>query len=337
MHIRITEGTELLMSTYIAAATAPAPSAITQDICDGLLKDGQKEIPSKYLYDSVGSALFEVICHLPEYGVTRAEGRLLAQYSHEIVSKLPSPVLVAELGSGTGKKTRMLLEALCRRQSETRYHPIEISRDALAMCQRELGDIQCIHVVGLEREYLQGLQEVVARRKTDQHLLVLFLGGTIGNFDGSASIDFLSRVRKALRPGDSLLLGADLVKPIPTLIAAYDDPVGVTAAFNLNVLARLNREIGTNFDVSQFQHVAIFNESTSSIEMHLKSRIDQTIAIPPSGASFDLVAGETIWTETSHKHSRSELTNMARQSGFRCEAAWVDQEWPFAENLWIAT
>ncbi|HEY2458748.1 MAG TPA: L-histidine N(alpha)-methyltransferase [Candidatus Acidoferrum sp.] len=323
------------MSTQLLTA-APSPSALTRDVCRGLFKEGQKEIPSKYLYDSVGSALFEVICHLPEYGVTRAEGRILARHAGEIVSKLPSPVLVAELGSGTGKKTRLILEALCHRQPETSYHPIEISRDALVMCQRELGDIHCISIVGMEREYLQGLQEVVGRRQEGQHLMVLFLGGTIGNFDGTASIDFLSRVRSILHAGDSLLLGTDMLKPISTLIAAYDDPLGVTAAFNRNLLVRLNREIGTDFDLAQFEHAAIFNEQTNSIEMHLRSRIDQTVTIPAAAASFDLLAGETIWTETSHKHSSAELIEMARKAGFHYEARWVDQEWAFAENLWIA-
>lgn len=320
----------------IQLATAPALNAMTLDVCKGLLKEGQKEIPSKYLYDSVGSALFEVICHLPEYGVTRAEGRVLGRYADEIVSKLPSPVLVAELGSGTGKKTRMILEALCRRQRETSYHPIEISHDALVMCQRELCDMHCISIVGMEREYLQGLQEVAAGRQEGQHLMVLFLGGTIGNFDGDASVDFLSCVRAILRAGDSLLLGADMLKPVGTLIAAYDDPLGVTAAFNRNLLVRLNREIGTNFDVGQFEHSAIFNEKTNSIEMHLRSRIDQRVAIPAACTSIDLLADETIWTETSHKHTSMELIEMARKAGFHYEARWVDSEWAFAENLWIA-
>ena len=324
------------MTTHLALATATASSASALEIRNGLLKAGQKEIPSKYFYDSVGSALFEVICQLPEYGVTRAEVRILARHADEIVSRSPAPVLVAELGSGAGKKTRLILEALCRRQRETSYHPIEISRDALMMCQRELGDIPCLSIVGLEREYLQGLREAVARRKPGEHLMVLFLGGTIGNFDGTASTSFLARVRDILEPADSLLLGADLLKPVSVLLAAYDDPLGVTAAFNRNLLVRLNREIGTDFDLAQFEHLAIFNQQTHSIEMHLKSRTRQTITIPAAESSFDLQAGETIWTETSHKYSCDELLSMARQAGFRCDAQWIDREWPFAENLWIA-
>src|SRR5207253_585924 len=198
----------------------------------GLMKPGQKELPSKYLYDDVGSALFEVISVLPEYGLTRADERLLGRYASEIVERLPLPLMVAELGSGSGKKTRWILKALCRRQ-HTSYFPIEISRTALAMCARELSDIDSISIVGFEREYLDGLLEVAARRRQGQQILVLFLGSTIGNFDAPADVTFLSEVRRALDPGDALLLGTDLEKPASQLIAAYDDGLGVTAAFDL--------------------------------------------------------------------------------------------------------
>jgi dimethylhistidine N-methyltransferase len=321
------------MSTNLL--TAIAPSEFELDVCNGLLKEGQKEIPSKYLYDSIGSALFEVICLLPEYGVTRGEERLLSLYAPEIVSKLASRVMVAELGSGTGKKTRLILEALCLKQS-TSYYPIEISRSALAVCQRELRDINRISIVGFEREYLHGLLEVAARREEGQHLLVLFLGSTIGNFDGTASTDFLRRLRDILQKGDFLLLGADLQKPVATLLAAYDDPLGVTAAFNRNLLVRINRELGANFDLSQFAHRAIYNKQTRSIEMHLQSLREQTVSISQAGMSFGMREGETIWTETSHKYSYDELQTMARESGFRRAGLWVDQDWSFAENLWVA-
>ena len=321
------------MLTHLISATTPNQFAM--DVRQGLLKKGQKELPSKYLYDSVGSALFEVICHLPEYGVTRAEERLLSEHAREIVSKVPSPVAVAEMGSGTGRKTRLILEALCRRQS-TSYYPIEISPTALAMCERELRDINCISIVGLEREYLDGLLEVAARRGAGQQLMVLFLGSTIGNFDGEASTIFLRRVREILREGDSLLLGTDMDKPVETLVAAYDDALRVTAAFNRNLLARINRELDADFDLARFEHVAVYNEETHSIEMHLRSRAEQWVTIPQAGLFFRMREGETIWTETSHKYSHDEVIAMAQQSGFRCEARWVDHDWPFAENLWIA-
>ncbi len=305
------------------------------DVREGLSLAHQKELPSKYLYDDVGSALFEVISVLPEYGLTRADERVLRRYSDEIVDRLPRPVTVAELGSGSGKKTRYILQALAERQ-HTAYHPIEISSTALAMCERELGDMECVSVVGLEREYLDGLLEVAARRQEGESLFVLFLGSTIGNFDREAGTRFLKQVRRVLRPGDALLLGTDLEKPIPQLIDAYDDPLGVTAAFNLNLLARINRELDGEFDLRQFEHEARFNPGARSVEMHLRSRREQTVSVRRANLSVHFREGETIWTESSHKYSRHDVLRTAMAAGFRCEAQWLDQEWPFAESLLIA-
>lgn len=305
------------------------------DVRAGLIRAGQKELLSKYLYDDVGSALFEVICHLPEYGLTRADERLLIRHSRDIVERLAEPVSVAELGSGSGKKTRHLLEALCRRQ-RTAYYPIEISRSALVMCERELSDIESISIVGFERKYLDGLLEVAAQRKAGHHLLVLFLGSTIGNFDRAAGVQFLAEVRRILVPGDSLLLGTDLVKSNSQLLAAYDDELGVTAAFNLNLLARINRELEADFNLAQFEHVAKINHWERRVEMHLRSKCHQTVHIAAAQASVEFLEGETIWTESSHKYSAQEVFNMARITGFRCEAQWIDDQWPFAENLLIA-
>jgi len=301
----------------------------------GLSRRDQKELPSKYFYDEVGSALFEVISVLPEYGLTRADERLLRRHSAEIVDQLLSPVIVAELGSGSGKKTRWILEALRSRQKTT-YCPIEISRAALARCEAELGHIDSVSILGFEREYLDGLLEVVARRVKGETLLVLFLGSTIGNFDRPAALGFLRHVRRVLLSGDALLMGADLVKPIPRVIAAYDDPTGVTAAFNLNLLARLNRELDANFDLSQFQHLVRYNEEEHRIEMYLRSRRKQTVTIEKSAFTFTLEKGETIWTESSHKYTLEQVAEMAEQASFRCDRQWVDQEWPFAQNLLVA-
>jgi L-histidine Nalpha-methyltransferase len=305
------------------------------DVRTGLTKPVQKELPSKYLYDDVGSALFEVICHLPEYGLTRADERLLQRHSYDIVDRLARPIAVAELGSGSGRKTRQILEALCRRQL-TRYYPIEISRAALRMCERELSDIDCISILGFEREYLDGLLEVAAQRSAGQHLLVLFLGSTIGNFDRPAGLQFLAEVRRILLPGDSLLLGTDLIKSSSQLIAAYDDELGVTAAFNLNLLARINRELDADFDVSEFEHEARVNHQNRSVEMHLRSMRRQTVNINAAELSVEFLEGETIWTESSHKYSLQEVRDMAIATGFRCDAQWVDEQWPFAENLLVA-
>jgi dimethylhistidine N-methyltransferase len=319
----------------VHAITPNTTYEFAADVRSGLSKPGQKELLSKYLYDDVGSALFEVICHLPEYGLTRADERLLRRHSWDVVDRLQGPIAVAELGSGSGRKTRHLLEAFCRRQRTT-YYPIEISRAALVMCERELSDIDSISILGFEREYLDGLLEVAAKRRPGQHLLVLFLGSTIGNFDRPAGLQFLAEVRRILQAGDSLLLGTDLIKSSAQLISAYDDELGVTAAFNLNLLARINRELDADFALAQFAHVARINHENRSVEMHLQSRCRQTVNIPVADTSVEFLEGETIWTESSHKYSPQEVREMAGSTGFRCEAQWIDEQWPFAENLLIA-
>jgi dimethylhistidine N-methyltransferase len=310
-------------------------SELISDVRLGLSKLGQKELPSKYLYDSVGSALFEVISLLPEYGLTRADERLLQRHAHDIVARLTPPTVVAELGSGSGKKTRWMLEALSQHQHIS-YCPIEISRTALTMCKRELGDIDSVSIVGLEREYLDGLLEAAARRKSGEQLLVLFLGSTIGNFEHPADVKFLRQMRGILQTGDALLLGTDLEKPIDQLLDAYNDSLGVTAAFNLNLLERINRELDADFVLEQFEHVARFNHDVGSVEMHIRSLKKQIVAIPAAAMSAEFLEGETIWTESSHKYSLGEIFRLAENAGFRCDARWIDEEWPFAENLLIA-
>ena len=275
-----------------------------------------------------------MIAELPEYGVTRADERLLRGHAREIVQRIPGDVILCELGSGSGTKTRWILEALSRRR-HTYYFPIEISSAALAVCRRELADIDSVGIVGLEREYLDGLLEVAARRREGQRILVLFLGSTIGNFSHPADVDFLRELRMILQPGDALLLGTDLEKPTTQLIEAYDDPLGVTAAFNLNLLARINRELDADFVLGQFEHVARFNSETRSVEMHLRSLTRQTVTIRAADLSVAFEEGETIWTENSHKYSLEEVARMAEAGGFQCEAQWIDHEWPFAESLFV--
>ena len=310
-------------------------SEFAADVRKGLTKPGQRELPSKYLYDEVGSALFETICVLPEYGLTRADARLLEKHAGEIVEKLDSPVQVAELGSGSGKKTRWILEALSRRQ-KTYYYPIEISPSALAACEKELRQIDMVSVVGYEQPYLDGLRAVAESRRKEDHLLVLFLGSTIGNFDREAGDAFLREMSAILNSGDALLLGTDLEKSVETQILAYDDPAGVTAAFNLNLLARINRELCADIDLSCFKHQARWNAIERRIEMHLRSKCRQRVEIPAAGLRVMLDEDETIWTESSHKYQAQEVVQMAARTGFRCEGQWIDEEWAFAQNLLIA-
>jgi len=311
-------------------------SEFASDVAIGLSQPGQKELPSKYLYDEVGSALFDVICVLPEYGLSRAGMRILNRHAGDVVDRLPSPVIVAELGSGSGQKTRLLLEALARRQ-RVNYYPIDISGSALNRCQRELGHIDRVSIVGFERAYLDGLQEVAARRSDGEKIFLLFLGSTIGNFDRPAGDEFLREVRAILREGDALLLSTDLEKPVEKLKLAYDDPAGVTAAFNKNLLARINRELAADFDLSKFEHVVRYDEAERRIEMHLRSTEWQRVTIRKAGFGFYLRKDETIWTESSHKYNLKEVVRMGERTGYRCTGQWLDAEWGFAQNLFFAS
>jgi L-histidine Nalpha-methyltransferase len=300
------------------------------DVVHGLQKAPQKELPSKYFYDELGSALFEAITVLPEYGLTRAGQRLLERHAPAIARHFGRGAIVAELGSGSGRKTRAILRAM---RSRPAYHPIDVSAAALAVCRQELND--CARVTTHQCSYLDGIREVAAERAS-QRIAVLFLGSTIGNFDRPCASDFLSSLRFLLAPGDRLLIGADLVKDPGVLIAAYDDPTGVTAAFNLNLLARVNRELDADFDLRAFAHQARYNEAERRVEMHLVSRANQAVRIRAGGLTIRFARGETIWTESSHKYALAELESMAAASGFREVAHWADEEWPFAESLWAA-
>lgn len=312
-------------------ATELAREQFAADVRSGLTRKGQKELPSKYLYDELGTALFEAITHLPEYGLTRADTRLLTAHSAEIAAAFEGPLSITEFGSGTGQKSRLILEAA---QSLRAFYPIDVSPDALSACAAALSEIT--DVVPVEATYLDGLARVAGERRDDEKLLALFLGSTIGNFDRSCATEFASEVRDRLHPGDGFLVGADLVKPEAQLLAAYDDPAGVTAAFNRNLLGRINRELRGEFDLRAFEHEARCNAAERRIEMHLRSLVDQRISIAALGVTIDFRAGETIWTESSHKFEIAELEEMARAAGFAVRAAWIDDEWPFVEALWIA-
>jgi L-histidine N-alpha-methyltransferase len=304
-------------------------------VSESLRKTGQRELPSMYLYDELGTALFEAITLLPEYGLTRAEERLLRRHAGAMVEHLPPPVAVVELGSGSGRKTRWVLEALADREPVA-YFPIDVSAAALLKCHQELGNLGAVSMVGLERSYLEGLEEAANHRRPDQTLLVLFLGSSIGNFDPPAAEHFLRDIRRQLKSGDALLLGTDLVKLIRDMLLAYDDPTGVTAAFNLNLLARINRELGGNFTLRHFEHYIRYQELDRRIEMHLRSTRKQAVSIRAADFTFTLNEGETIWTEACHKFRVEEIPGLARRTGFLCEAQWIDTEWTFAENLLIA-
>jgi dimethylhistidine N-methyltransferase len=318
---------------------ADALEQFALDVRDGLTRS-PKQLSPKYFYDEVGSALFDVITLLPEYGLSRADERLLRQNAEDIALRLASGVVVAELGSGSGRKTRPILQAICGLQRVVDYYAIDGSPSALERCRKELAGVPGARIQTLDCFYEEGIRQVVEQRLAGQHLdhqrlLVLFLGSSIGNFDRGEAADFLARIRSYLRPGDALLIGADLEKPVRTLLAAYDDPTGVTAAFNLNLLARINRELGADFVPNRFRHEARWCPSEHRIEMHLCSLEAQEVTIPASGITVAFEPGESIWSESSHKFTPAELNRMAKASGFLPEAQWIDREWPFAENLWL--
>jgi L-histidine N-alpha-methyltransferase len=310
-------------------AEAPV-NEFARDVRTGLTHSGQKFLPCRYLYDQIGSALFDAITFLPEYGLTRADARLIDAHADELRDLMPVNLVVAELGSGSGAKTRTILERLSPR-GLAGYYPIDVSTAALARCAQELSPI--CPVVPLEMSYLDGLREVSARRAAGEGLLLLFLGSTIGNFEPDEAVDFLYAVRQILSPGDGLLLGTDLVKPAKQLLDAYDDPTGVTAAFNLNILGRINRELEADFDLRQFAHVLRYHEEAQRLEMHLRSRAYQIVSVRKADLIVDFAPEETICTEAIHKYHASQVKTMAEVSGFDLTRQWIDEEWGFAENL----
>jgi len=316
---------------------APAPvfnpdTAFARNVAEGLGRGRGKFLHASWPYDEIGSALFDVITLLPEYGLTRADARLLASAAGEIVRAADSPRLFVELGSGSGAKTQSILEAAVRGSSVT-YIPIDISWAALDRCAETLSSMNAVRVEPIEATYLDGIDLALNHRRGGERAMILFLGSTIGNFSRTKAATFLRQVRNRMQPGDSLLLGADLVKSRERLLLAYDDPAGVTAAFNLNLLARINRELGGHFDLTQFAHEARWNDRWSRVEMHLRSRIAQQVRIDALDLTVSFSPGETIWTESSHKFRAEDIARLGERAGWACARQWVDREWGFAETL----
>ena len=295
-----------------------------------------RQLQSKYLYDRLGSRLFEAICRLPWYSITRAELGLLSRHADEIAAELPDPLTLTELGPGDGEKIALIAAALVRERSALTTHLIDISQSALDQTERRLGRYEGVSVVGHRASYEEGLRRVARERNGRGGLLVLFLGSNLGNFDRDAAGDFLRAIRESLRPGDALLLGADLVKPEPDLLLAYDDPLGITAAFNKNVLLRINRELGGNFDLAGFAHRAVFDPAESRVEMRLVALRDQEVEIPAAGTRVRFAAGEFIWTESSYKYTPALLRRLVERAGFGCRRQWIDPEAQFVLALFFA-
>jgi dimethylhistidine N-methyltransferase len=317
------------------AAHSILTDELALDIRAGLGGAGQKSLPSRYLYDDLGSALFEAIGHLPEYGLTRADERILRSHARDIVRAMRGPCTVAELGSGSGRKTRWLLESLGTARP-VKYYPIDISSAALERCEQELGRLPAVRVEPIEADYLSGLSHVVSQRRKDERMLLLFLGSTIGNFEPDEAMEFIREVRRRLQPGDGFLIGTDLVKPAATLVAAYDDALGVTAAFDLNLLRRINRELDADFNLDVFRHEARWNAPKHRVEMHLVAAVAHVVRIRAIDLAVTFRSGESIWTESSYKYDADDPTRVFSKASFSVAGQWLDRDWPFAESLLIA-
>lgn len=286
------------------------------------LKQTPRQLPSRYLYDELGSSLFEAICRLPWYHITRTEQQLLAAHRDEIFKRVKPVSTVVELGPGSGEKLTTLIAAGNRR--DVTVHLVDVSSAALDKATQALANSSPLSIVVHQATYEAGLSAIARTTARTEGTLVVFLGSNIGNFDPPGVDAFLLGVRSALRSGDSLLLGTDLVKPESDLLLAYDDPLGVTAAFNRNLLVRVNRELGGDFDVDRFAHRAIWNQVASRVEMHLVSLQRQRVRVAASQIDITLDAGELIWTESSYKYRIEDLAPMLGRVGFRVVEQWIE-------------
>jgi L-histidine Nalpha-methyltransferase len=297
------------------------------------LTQSPRQLPSRALYDALGSALFDAICELPWYPLTRAERRLISQRRDDILRDACSPSRIVELGPGNGSKLDLLLGEPHHARYVRRIELVDVSPSALHDAARRVSENRMLTVVAHQMRYEEGLAALARNPIGGERTLVLFLGSNIGNFDPPGAAAFLKTIHQSLGESDFLLLGADLVKPERELLLAYDDPLGVTAAFNKNLLVHLNRELGATFDVTKVDHRAVWNARESRVEMHLVSRTVQQVDIPAAGLSLQLAAGESIWTESSYKYRPADLDAMLADAGFARGHHWIDSEAGFLLTL----
>jgi dimethylhistidine N-methyltransferase len=302
-------------------------SAFASELAEGLARD-PRQISSKYFYDELGSALFEAITKLPWYRITRAETAMLARHARDIFRPLAKRATLAELGCGSGDKMAVLVGAAG--EPFPLIQLIDISPAALDHARYRLQAIGVRDVITHHATYEQGLAHAIEKRPPGAPLVVLFLGSNIGNFAPAAARELLARIRRSLRGGDALLLGADLVKPEGDLLLAYDDPLKVTAAFNRNLLRRINDELGGNFDLAAFTHQATWNAAAQRVEAYLVSARRQHVSIPGAGIDMVLSEGERIWTESSYKYNRDQVMAEGRAAGFSGGEQWIDEDAMFA-------
>ncbi len=309
-------------------------ATVAEDVLLGLTAS-PKTLPPRLFYDDAGSRLFEQITGLPEYYLTRTERGILEHNASEMMRNAGTPLTLIELGAGTATKTEVLIDALLKRQMQAVFYPIDVSGSALRVAEEALeARFPALQVRPLIGDYSAGLSQMsrLAGRK-----LVLYIGSSIGNYEPSEAGELLAKIRRSLSPGDALLLGADMApsatKPVTALLAAYNDAQGVTARFNLNILTRINRELGADFDLSVFAHKAIWNEDHSRMEMHLESKFEQVIRIADLDIAIHFDEGETIHTENSYKFTDEMLRDVLGNGGFLLERTWTDERGWFGMHL----
>jgi L-histidine Nalpha-methyltransferase len=331
--------------TIFQFSTDETANTFSQDVLNGLTSSPKQLLP-KYFYDELGSRLFEAICYLPEYYVTRDETEILREQADQIIgeSKLAphSNVNLIELGSGSSDKTHYLIEAILRQSLSLRYLPIDISPTSLEHSSKELLQAYpTLQINAYATDYFTALRELAKNESplqpTDRRTIAIFLGSSIGNLDLEESRALLLAMRAVLQPEDSFFIGADLKKSTDILLPAYNDALGVTAAFNLNVLVRINRELEGDFDVNKFEHRSLYNESLGRIEMHLFSREAQAVKIKALDLEVHFDKGESIHTENSYKFDLSTLSALASTTGFHLTKTWFDTHHHFSFNLLTAT
>lgn len=302
-----------------------------EDVAAGLLAHPRR-LPCRYFYDARGSKLFEEICQLPEYYLTRTEHLILQQCADLIVDGAPAGLHIVELGSGSASKTRLLFDAYLRRHPRLCYVPVDISPSILETSSHQLlEDFPGLQILAIAAEYEPGLAAL--RQLPPGPKTLLWLGSNVGNLERAEAARFLARASQVLSPPDRLLMGVDLRKDPEILRAAYDDQEGVTARFNLNILRRINRELGADFQVDQFCHRVHYDEEAGRIEMYLESLVQQTTHIPKLGLQIDWRPGQRVHTENSHKYSRAELDQLVTRAGLRYTGFWTDGQEHFALTM----
>ena len=324
----------------MSAAASPAVAVQIDEHVAAAVREGlstrPRRLPAWLFYDEAGSQLFDAITELPEYYLTRTERRIFAANAASIIAQAAqgAQLCLTELGAGSAEKTRLLLRAAAERQGRVRYVPVDVSASALdGAVKRIEREIPGVMVEPRVMDYTHGNGLHFDGVCRGERRLVLYIGSSIGNFEPDEALELLQRVRAGLNAGDGLLLGLDLVKDETTLLDAYDDAAGVTAAFNRNLLVRLNRDLDANFDPNAFAHGVTWNRAASRVEMHLVSRRAQRVQLPAINLEVDFAAGESIHTENSYKYRPGQAEALLAQAGFHSAAGWTDARGWFAVYL----